>query len=61
MERSNGKHSEWQLTLTVKKDDSNKLLIEIDEGHGNRLLFKSWASLYHYLTQRFPEHYGFLR
>ncbi len=61
MEGRNGKRSEWRLALTVKKQDADKLLIEIDEGQGKRLVFTSWASLYHYLTQRFPEHRGFLR
>ena len=61
MKRPNGKSSEWQLALTIKKQNGDKLLIEIDEGQGRRLVFTSWASLYHYLTQRFPEHRGFLR
>ena len=61
MERGNVKHSEWKLALTIKKQGIDSLLIEIDEGQGRRLVFTTWASLYHYLTQRFPEHRGFLR
>ncbi|WP_457630080.1 hypothetical protein [Oceanithermus sp.] len=61
MERRNGERSEWQLALTVKKQDADKLVIEVNEGRGKKLVFDSWASLYHYLSQRFPEHRGFLR
>jgi len=61
MEGRNGERSEWRLSITVKKQDADKLVIEIDDGGGRRLVFSSWASLYHYLTQRFPEHRSFLR
>jgi len=61
MKGKNGERSEWRLTLTVKKVDADTLTIEVDEEGGRRLSFSSWASLYHYLTQRFPEHRGFLR
>jgi len=61
MERGESKRCEWRLALIIKKEDADKLVIEIDEGEGRRLIFSSWASLYHYLTQRFPEHHGFLR
>ncbi|WP_457637862.1 hypothetical protein [Oceanithermus sp.] len=60
MEGRNGKRSEWRLSLAVRKEETDKLTIEMHDGQ-KRLVFSSWASLYHYLSQRFPEHRGFLR
>jgi len=34
---------------------------EVVDGGGKRLVFSSWASLYDYLSRRFPEHHSYLR
>ena len=55
------KTDEWQAELRVKRQPTGKLLIEVADGSGKRLIFSSWASLYDYLSRRFPEYHGYLR
>jgi len=61
MEDLGRKTNEWQAELRVKRQPAGELLIEVIDGSGKRLIFSSWASLYDYLSRRFPEYRGYLR
>jgi len=61
MEDRDRKTDEWQAELQVRRQAAGGLLIEVVDGGGKRLVFSSWASLYDYLSRRFPEHHSYLR
>ena len=61
MEDRSRKSDEWRAELRIKRQPAGKLLIEVVDGGGRRLVFSSWASFYDYLSRRFPEFHGYLR
>ncbi len=61
MKDGSRKTDEWQAELRVKRQTAGKLLIEVVDDGGKRLVFSSWASLYDYLSRRFPVYRGYLR
>gem|GEM_PF-3207571 len=51
-----------RLSLKISCKEGERLAIELDLPGGKTLVFASWAELYYYLAQRYPERpSGYLR